>query len=123
MTSPKQSTRSLVSYIPVVTALVGVTVVVSGVVFFFAESDIRRLMAVTVGLGILILSVWYAANPFIRSSRRFKNLRREVEGFINLVQVLNVQAVAEAAPEDMARTTARMHEAVDRMAAQADKTG
>ncbi len=73
-------------------------------------------------LGILIISVGFAANPFIIRSRRFKPLRGKVEEFIDLAQLLNKQVVEEAPPEDVARTTAKIHEAVERMVAEAGKT-
>ena len=69
-----------------------------------------------------MISVWFAANPFITSSRRFRPLRSKVEEFIDLVRLLNRQVVEDAAPENVARTTAKMHEAVEHMVAKADKT-
>ncbi len=122
MTNRKRGTRSLVSYIPVVAAIVGATLVVGGVVFFYVESDLRRLVSVSIGLGIVMIGVWFAAHPFVRSTRRFKPLRKEVDEFIDLVRLLNKQVVEEVAPEDVARTTAKMHEAVDQMVAEAGKT-
>ena len=65
MTNRKRGTRTLTSYIPVATAVVGATLVVTSVVFFYVENDLRRLMSVTFGLGILMIGVWFAANPFI----------------------------------------------------------
>ena len=123
MTNRHRNARTLTSYIPVVTALAGITIVIASVVFFFVESDIRRLMAVTVGLAILTVSVWFAANPFRRGTRRYKPYRREVEEFLRLAQVLNKQVVEEDGPEARARTTAKMHEAVDHMVAESSKTG
>ena len=104
------------------TAVVGATLVVTSVVFFYVESDLRRLMSVMFGLGILMISVWFAANPFIRSTRRFKPLRREVEEFVDLARLLNEQVVGEAEPEAVASTAAKMHEDVERMVAEAGKT-
>ncbi len=60
--------------------------------------------------------------PTRNPSRRFKALRREVEEFTDLVKILNAQVVEEAGSENVAQTTAKMHEAVERMAAEADKT-
>ena len=122
MTNRKQGTRTLTSYIPVATAGVGATLVVTSVVFFYVENDLRRLMSVTFGLGILMISVWFTAKPFIRSTRRFKPLRREVEEFVDLARLLNEQVVGEAEPEAVASTTAKMHEGVERMVAEAGKT-
>ena len=76
--SGKRDERSLVSYIPVATAVLGITLVITSVVFFYVEDDLRRLVSVTVGLAVLITSIWFAANPFIHNGRRFKALREEV---------------------------------------------
>jgi hypothetical protein len=122
MKNRRRYARPLTSYIPVATALVGVTIVLASVVFFFAESDVRRLVSVTLGLAILIVSVWFAANPFRRGVRRYRPLRREVEYFLALTQVLNKQVVVEAEPESIARTKAKMHDVVDRMVLEANKT-
>ncbi len=59
--SKKREDRSLLSYIPVATAVLGVTLVISSVVFFYVEDDLRRLVSVTFGLAVLITSIWFAA--------------------------------------------------------------
>ena len=122
MTNRNRTARPLASYIPVATALVGVTIVLASVVFFYGESDIRRLVSVTMGLAILIVSVWFAANPFRRGVRRYKFLRREIADFINLAQLLHKQVVADEDPDSVARIKEKMHRAVDRMVLEADKT-
>ena len=107
MTNRKAGTRTLSSYLPPATTLVGVTLVVTGVAFFYVESDVRGLVSVTIGLAILISSVWFAANPFRRGTRRYRFFRREIAHFLNLAQLLNKQIVAEAEPEFVARIKAR----------------
>ena len=110
------------SYVPVVTALVGITLVVGAVVLIYGPNDLRRLMVVTFGLGILIAGMWFAAHPFLKSSRRFVSLRREVLKFIELVKLLNEQVVETGERENVAHTTAKMHEAVERMVVKAGDT-
>ena len=88
----KTGTRTLVSYIPVTAAILGSTLVIGSVVLIYGPNDLGRLVFATFGLGILVVSIWYAAHPFIVSSRRFMPLRREVEAFMSLVKVLNRQA-------------------------------
>ncbi len=106
-----------------VLVMVGILVAIStSVVFFYVEDDLSRLVVVTFGLAILFSSSWVAANPFISNKRDFLPLRREVDGFIDLVRLLNTQVLEEAAPEDVARTTAEMHESVERMVEEAAKT-
>ena len=122
MTNRRDNTRTLSSYIPVTSAAVGIIVVVGSVVFFFVEHDLRRLVAVTFGLGFLVASIWFAAHPFFRNTRRYLHLRSEVEGLIDLARTLNEQVVASVAPEEVERTKARMHEAVERTVTAAGKT-
>ena len=122
MTTPRRSTRSLPSYIPVTSAGLGIVVVVSSVVFFYVEDDLRRLVAVTFGLGFLLASIWFAAHPFFKNTRRYTPFRGEVDGLIDLTRTLHRQVVTSVAPEDVERTKARMHEVVDSLAAAADKT-
>ena len=122
MTYRKPNTRSLTSYLPLATTLVGVTLVVTGVAFFYVESDLRGLVSVMIGLAILIISVWFAANPFRRGTRRYKFFRREIVHFLDLAQLLNKQIVLEAEPEFAARIKSKMHRTVDRLVAEADKT-
>jgi hypothetical protein len=101
---------------------VGVTLVVASSAFFYVENDIGGLVSVTTGLAILIISVWLAANPFKRGTRRYRFFRREIAHFLSLAQLLNQHIVAEADHEFVARTKAKMHGTVDRMVAEADKT-
>ncbi|HKJ02102.1 MAG TPA: hypothetical protein VJ997_06595, partial [Longimicrobiales bacterium] len=71
MRETERKSRPVVSYVPLAAAVLGITIVLTSVVFFFEESDVRRLGGVTVGLAILIVGVWYAANPFLRNTRRY----------------------------------------------------
>ena len=123
MTNRKRGTRTLASYIPVATATLGITLVIGSVVLIYGPNDPSRLVFVTFGLVILVLSIWFAAHPFIKSTRHFMPLRREVDAFIDLVRVLNRQAQAAVAPEDIENTKARMYEAVERMVAASGKKG
>ena len=96
---------------------------VASVVFFYVEDDLRRLVAVTFGLGFLTASVWFAANPFVRNSRRFAPLRGEIEEFIDLVRALHTQILERARPEDIESTKAELHEAVERIELVCDEPG
>ena len=122
MTNSRRGTRALPRYIPVTSAALGIVVVVSSVVFFYVEDDLRRLAAVTFGLGFLLASIWFTAHPFLKNSRRYTPFRSEVDGFIGLARTFHRQVVASVAPEEIERTKAKMYEAVDRMVDVADKT-
>ena len=114
--------RNYWSYIPVATAILGVTLGISSVVFFYVEDDLRRLVSVTLGLAILMTSVWFAANPFLHNGRRYLALREEVDEFIGLVRELNLQALEMGPPEDIEGSRTKLHEAVDHMVAEAGRT-
>jgi hypothetical protein len=105
--------------VPAFATLLGVTVVLSSGALVFVEEDLRRLLAVVTGLGILVAGVWFAANPFVRSSRCFLELRMELDIFVAMVRELHRQARSDAPPEAVERTRALMHKAVDRMVATA----
>ena len=122
MTNLKRGARTRTDFLPVGSALVGVTLVVTSVVFFYIESDLSGLVTITNGLAVLVISVWFAANPPKKGIRRYRFLRREITRFISLAQLLNKQVVAGTDHEFVARTKAKMHQAVDRMVAEADKT-
>ena len=86
------------------------------------ENGIEPVFPGGAPLGILLISVWFAANPIIRNSRRFYSLRERVDEFLDLTRLLNTLVVEAAEPEDVARTTAKMHEAVEQMVADAGET-
>ena len=117
--SRTRKARTLVSYIPVTTAILGITLIIGSVVLIYGPNDLSRLVLVTFGLGILVVGIWFAAHPFIKSTRRFVSLRREVYGFMDLVKVLNRQAGEGAEPEEIESTKAKMHETVERIVAKA----
>ncbi len=117
--SGKQKARTLVSYIPVTAAILGITLIIGSVVLIYGPNDLTRLVLVAFGLGILVVSIWFAAHPLIKSSRHFMALRSEVVGFIDLVRVVNRQAQAAGAAEDIESTKAKMHETVERIVAKA----
>ena len=95
-------------------AVVGITVVFAGVVSLWSWSTNVGIAVVAVGTFSLLMSVWYAANPYLRSEWRYLGLRAEVDGFIGLVRQLNAAACA-GQPERVQGLTAEMHESVERM--------
>lgn len=112
--------RTLVRYLPVVTASAGVVLVyLSSLV----TDPLDALGVITLGLISLLASIWYAANPFLKTERRFFALRDEVSQFISLVRNLNQAALAGGSPDAVRQATAAMHASVDRMAEVAGKEG
>ena len=78
---------------PLMASVAGMSLILSSVVFFFVEDDFRRILGVTAGLFCLLLAIWYAAHPFITEERNYPELRRDVEGFIDLTRELHHAAI------------------------------
>ena len=99
----------------VIAAVLGATFVVISVFLFDGDQDLLQATSVVLGLVILLATIWFAAHPFVSSSRRFGHLRGEVDEFIDLVRALHAQVLGRARPEDIENTTAELHEAVERI--------
>lgn len=111
--------RKVVRYLPLITAVAGVVIVYFSTL---PEDNLVALGVITVGLGCLLASIWYAANPFLQTERRYFALRQEVVEFINLVRVLN-RAVTQGSSDRAERTKKLMYESIERIAAVAGKEG
>lgn len=94
-------------------AIIGMMIVYASVVLL--EDEYARIFAVTAGLIILELGVWYAASPFLTSERRYHGLREELDHFIKLVRELNTVVVDQAGPDERARVKASMQQSLERM--------
>ncbi|MCH7491261.1 MAG: hypothetical protein IID05_11270 [Gemmatimonadetes bacterium] len=90
------------------------TLVFAGVVLLYPRNTNVGIAVVAVGIFSLLMGVWYAAHPYLKSERRYVRLRAEVDGFIGLVRQLNAAACA-GQPERVQGLTAEMHESVERM--------
>jgi len=122
MNPPRGWTASL--YVPLITALIGMSLVLSSVFFFlFAQDDQRRLVAVMMGLVLMLAATWFAANPFFRNRRRYLPLRREVENLTTLVPELHEAGLAPRDEERIKQLTDQMYEMVDQMAGKAGQSG
>ena len=106
--------RRLARYVPFFAAVVGMTLVFAGVVSLYPRNTNVGIAVVATGIFSLLMGVWYAGNPYLKSEWRYLGLRAEVEGFIGLVRQLNAAACA-GQPERVQGMTAEMHESVDRM--------
>ncbi len=120
MRSEATLTQKVVRYLPVAAAVAGMTMILGSIVFFF-ETDYGRIAGVVAGMLMLEAAIWYAANPYLKNTRRYLPLRAEVNKFIKLVSELHSAAV-DGLPEEIERTRSAMHEAIERMVAAAGKT-
>ncbi len=101
-------------------------VVVFASVLWVDESSLRVVLAV---LGVLMIqsTAWKLTNPFFPSERRFPELRQETDSFIDLVRLLNTEAVQARDSGDLEAweryesVLSTMHRSVDRMGALAGK--
>ena len=107
--------------IPVLASILGMGIIMGSITVFFDDSY-YRVAGVTAGIFVLLLAVWYAANPFLFSTRRYLQLRVEVVRFIGLVRELNNAVVAGAQLGQVEQAQSALHEAVDRIAEAAGKT-
>ena len=93
MTTNPSLLRRLGARAPLLASIAGMTIALSSVVFFFVEDDFRRIIGVTAGLFCLLLGIWYAAHPFLKNERIYPELRREVNGFVDLARKLHYAAL------------------------------
>ncbi|HSG82257.1 MAG TPA: hypothetical protein VLC48_08410 [Gemmatimonadota bacterium] len=110
--------RTVNKYTGLVTAIVGMAVVMSS--FLFLGNLFVWYATVIIGLLIVLAGFLYGAHPFLTSERRFHALRKEVDGFIGLVRRLN-SAASENQHDEFQRAKAEMIASVERMAELAGK--
>ncbi len=120
MASKTRLTQKVARYLPTAAAVVGMTMILGSIVFFF-ETDYGRIAGVVTGMLVLEAAIWYAANPYFKNTRRYLPLRAETEAFIKLVSELN-SATVNGLPEEIERTRSAMRESIERMVAAAGKT-
>ncbi len=113
--------RTVNQYIGLVTAVVGMAIVLSS--FLFLGNLFAWYATIMVGLLIVLAGFLYGAHPFLTSERRFFALREEVDRFIDLVRRLNAAAMASGGGPEFEQVKAEMLKSVDRMAELAGKEG
>jgi hypothetical protein len=121
MRNAASALQRFVRYVPLAGSLVGMVLILGSIVFFF-DSDAGRVVGAAGGILALLGSVWYAANPFFKSTRRYVLLRAEVVRFIGLARELNAAVVEGASAHQIASARSRLHDAVDRIVAAAGRT-
>lgn len=116
---PSSWRRAFNRYIGLITAIIGLTIVVTS--FFFVGNLSMWYLTVMAGLLLAMGGFLYGAHPFLTSERRYSALRREVDRFIGLVRQLNAAASRSDAMEEFERVKDEMMRSVERMSDLAGK--
>lgn len=111
--------RKIMRHLPVGVAVAGMIVILGSIVFFF-ETDYWRIGGAAAGMLLLVMAIWYAANPFLKNQRRYLPLRREVDEFIKLAGKLNRAKVAGSMGE-VGQLRSAMQAQIDRIVEAAGK--
>lgn len=112
-TEPTSFRRKFNRYVSLVTATIGVLVILSS--FLFTGNLQAWYASVVIGLVIVLIGFWYGANPILTNERRYLALRSEVDDFIGLVRKLNREAVTSGPSEEFQQIKAAMLESIQRM--------
>jgi uncharacterized membrane protein YccC len=110
--------RNFNRYVGLAATLVGMGLVFLS--FVVAYEDQARIAVISGGFLILLVGLWYAANPFMTTTREFVDLREELDRFIGLARALN-NAALDGGSEKFERAKDKMHASVDQMAQLAGK--
>jgi len=113
--------RSINKYVGLVTAIIGMVIVLSS--FLFLSNLFAWYATIMVGLLVVLGGFLYGAHPFLTSERRYFALREEVDRFILLVRKLNAAAIAAGGGPEFEQVKAEMLKSVERMAELAGKEG
>ncbi len=92
--------RKVNRYVALVSAVVGVAIVLSS--FLFLQDLVWWYLTVAIGLVIALFGFVYGVYPFLTSEREYSALRQEADGFIKLVRQLN-RAATSGSSEDFER--------------------
>ncbi len=112
--------RRINRHLQLAAVMVGIALVYSSLIFFWDHNV--KVAAVTLGMMVLLMGVWYAASPLLTSERRYLGFRQELHGFLTNARKLNVAAVAGNGAEEIEGITSAMHESIERMTELAGKT-
>ncbi len=101
--------------LPFLSAVIGMVLIFASVVFFMFTEDFRRIVAVSAGLFFMLLAIWFAANPYIVSTRKDNPLRNEVRRFLDLIRQVTLANESADGEAKMAEIKVSMTECVDRL--------
>lgn len=85
--------RKLGARAAVVTSVAGTTIVLLSVLFLFVDNTTGQILGVSLGLVLLVLAVYYTANPFVRNERVYLALREEVDVLLDTTRELHYAAI------------------------------
>ncbi len=112
--------RRINRHLQLAAVMVGIALVYSSLIFFWDHNV--KVAAVTLGMMVLLMGVWYAASPLLTSERRYLGFRQELHGFLGYARKLSVAAVAGNGAEEIEGITSAMHESIEWMTELAGKT-
>jgi hypothetical protein len=98
---------------PLVGSLAGVIIILSTVIDI--AEGVNTVVAVAIGILVLEVSIWYAANPIFTNGRQYVQLRGELDRFIDHVRQLNRVATTAHTEDEINRVSTEMHKSVDTM--------
>ena len=102
--------------------IVGMVVVFGAILLPTINLNLQIQVVITlVGILMIEAGVWKLTSPFLPSERKFNALRRQVDGFIDLVRQLNNAAVESREKSD--EPSLAVQEVLDSMHASVDKMG
>ena len=115
MTKKKPLLNQLAGELPLLSAVIGMVLIFASVVFFMFTEDSRRIVAVSAGLIFMLLGIWFAANPYMVSTRTNNPLRAEVRRFLALIGQITAANESVEGEQRLAEIKASMLECVDRL--------
>ena len=98
--------------------ILGTLIVFLAVLLLTDQHVTLRVIVVMLGVLMIDAGIWKLTQPLLPNERRYKGLRREVDEFVKLVRRMNAAALEarrSGEHENLERTVAEMHRAVDRM--------
>jgi hypothetical protein len=113
--------RVLRTALSLLLAVLGLAVVIAAVVADPSPGVVPEILMVLTGLLLIEAAGWRKSNPWLPSTRRFDDLREEVEAFLPLIRRLNsasIRARKTGNPRDIqaaAMVADAMHASVERM--------
>lgn len=113
--------RRFNKYVGLATAIIGMAIVLSS--FLFLRDLPAWYATIMIGLMVVLAGFLYSAYPFLTSERRYNELRKEVDRFIELVRKLNAAAIAVGGGPELEEVKAEMLASVERMTKLAGKEG